>query len=208
MPKIAVTKQNTSINQEHQKSNAPQVETLKSSTSETIAFDVTNVLSQMKIFVPLLEMMKIPEYKNSTMTLISEVSFGLNKIRHEKKDKSVDSGENKQPSEIYLGTTLHDDPSRVDPFYLTLLINNKVMKNCMIDIGATINVMPLGVMKELGLEVDDNYGTCYAMDNRSVPVVGVLKDLEIKIASYREDTYKIDITVIDVPPSYGMLLSR
>lgn len=35
----------------------------------------------------------------------------------------------------------------------------------MIDLGVAINVMPLGVMKELRLEVDYHCGTCYAMDN-------------------------------------------
>lgn len=78
----------------------------------------------------------------------------------------------------------------------------------MIDSIATINLMPMGVMRDLRLEVDDHYGRFYAMDNRLVLVLEVMKDVEVKIVSYPEATYKIDIIVIDVPPHYGMLLSR
>lgn len=56
--------------------------------------------------------------------------------------------------------------------------------------------------------VDTTFGKCYAMDSRSVPVVGVMKDVEFKLVACPEASYKIDITVVDVPPNYGMLLSR
>lgn len=46
------------------------------------------------------------------------------------------------------------------------------------------------------------------MDNRSILVIGILKDLKVKLANFLEATYKVDITVVDVPPNYGMLLSR
>ena len=36
----------------------------------------------------------------------------------------------------------------------------------MIDSGVAANVMPYGVMKELGLSVTTVYGKYYAMDNR------------------------------------------
>jgi len=70
----------------------------------------------------------------------------------------------------------------------------------MIDSGVAMNIMPIAVMKELGMWVDTTYGQCYAMDNRSIPVVGIMKDVEIKLASHPEATYNIDITVVDIPP--------
>lgn len=78
----------------------------------------------------------------------------------------------------------------------------------MIDSEATINVMPMGVLKELGMGVDTTFGKCYAMDNRFVPVVGVMRDVEFKLEECPEASYKTNITVVDVPPNYGMLLSR
>ena len=45
----------------------------------------------------------------------------------------------------------------------------------MIDSGAAVNIMSANVMKEIGLKVDTPFGKCYAMYNRSVPVVGIIK---------------------------------
>lgn len=78
----------------------------------------------------------------------------------------------------------------------------------MIDSGTTINIMPVAVMKQLGMWVDTNEGKFYAMDSRPIQVVGVMKDVEIKLPTYPQVAYNIDITVIDTPPQFGMLLSR
>lgn len=147
----------------------------------TTSFDIANTLTQMKVFVPLLEMMKFPEYREKTLKVINGVS------KEETKEHKQNSQNNDNPiPTIYLGSTITKNPSQVDPFYLTLMINNKMIKNCMIDSGAAINVMPVGVMKELGMSVDTNFGKFYAMDNRSIPVVGVMKDVEFKLAACPE----------------------
>ena len=43
-----------------------------------------------------------------------------------------------------------DDSS--PPFYTSLNIHDKVMHNCLMDLGASHNLMPKIVMEELGLE--------------------------------------------------------
>lgn len=78
----------------------------------------------------------------------------------------------------------------------------------MIDFGVAINIMLVGVMKQLGMWVDTNGGKCYAMEIKPIPIVGVMKDVEVKLATYAQATYNIDVTVIDTPPQVGMLLSR
>ena len=42
----------------------------------------------------------------------------------------------------------------IDPFLLSLVVNGKTLKNCMIDLGASNTVMPMKVMESLGLKVD------------------------------------------------------
>lgn len=163
----------------------------------TPSFDITQALSQVKMFVPLLEMMKVDEYRNTAIKFISNMS-----------SKQQNQIQAKKTPEVYLGDTLTKNPSQVDPFYTTLLINNKLVKNGMIDSGAAINIMPMAIMKELGLWVNTTYGKCYAMDNMSVPVVRVIWDVELKLAAYPEEKYITDITMVDNPPYYGMLLSR
>ena len=54
----------------------------------------------------------------------------------------------------------------------------------MIDYGASVNIMFVDVMKEIGLKVDTPYGKCYAMDNRSVPVVGIIKNVEFRFPAF------------------------
>lgn len=78
----------------------------------------------------------------------------------------------------------------------------------MIDSSAAANVMPYGVMKELGLLVSIVYGKCYAIVNREVPVIGTMKDVEVKIATFPEATYTMDVILTDTKPHYGMLLSK
>lgn len=46
------------------------------------------------------------------------------------------------------------------------------------------------------------------MDNREVPMVGTMKDVEVKIATFLEATYKMDVIVTNTKSHYGMLLSR
>ena len=78
----------------------------------------------------------------------------------------------------------------------------------MIDSGAAVNIMSADVMKEVGLKVDTPYGKCYAMDNRSVPVVGIIKNIEFRFPSFPHISYRTDITVVEISACYGMLLSR
>ena len=42
----------------------------------------------------------------------------------------------------------------IEPFMLSLIVNGKTLKNCMIDSGASNTIMPFKVMESLGLEVD------------------------------------------------------
>ena len=55
------------------------------------------------------------------------------------------------------------------PFYLTLHIQNMLLHNCKLDSGPAMNVMPLHVMKEMGLEVTRPYGNVCGIDSRRVP---------------------------------------
>lgn len=51
--------------------------------------------------------------------------------------------------------------------------------------------MPMGVMIELGMWVDNTYGKHYAMNKRSIPVIGLMKDVELNLVSFLEVVYKV-----------------
>jgi hypothetical protein len=99
-----------------------------------------------------------------------------------------------------------DDSS--PPFYTSLNIHDKVLHNCLMDSGASHNFMPKVVMEELGLEVTRAYHDLYSFDSRRVQCLGVIKDLVVSLFQLPMKIMVMDIMVADVPPKFGMLLSR
>jgi hypothetical protein len=67
-----------------------------------------------------------------------------------------------------------DDSS--PPFYTSLNIHDKVLHNCLMDSGASHNLMPKNVMEELRLEITKYYHDLYSFDSRRVQCLGVIKD--------------------------------
>jgi hypothetical protein len=94
------------------------------------------------------------------------------------------------------------------PFYTSLNIHDKVLHNCLMDSGASHNLMPKTVMEELGLEVTRAYHDLYSFDSRKVQCLGVIKDLVVTLFQLPMKSVVMDIVVAHVPPKFGMLLSR
>ena len=99
-----------------------------------------------------------------------------------------------------------DDSST--PFYTSLNIHDKVLHNCLMDLGASHNLMPKTVMEELGLEITKAYHDLYSFDSRRVQCLGVIKDLVVTLFQLPMKSVVMDNVVVDVPPKFGMLLSR
>jgi ribonuclease HI len=76
------------------------------------------------------------------------------------------------------------------------------------DSGASHNLMPKSVMDELGLEVTKTYHDLYSFDSRKVKCLGVIKDMVVTLFQLPMKSILMDIVVVDVPPKFGMLLSR
>lgn len=99
-----------------------------------------------------------------------------------------------------------DDSS--PPLYTSLNIHDKVLHNCLMDLGPSHNLMPKIVMEELGLEVKKSYHDLYSFDSRRVQCLGVIKDLVVSLFQLPMKSVVMDIVVADIPPKFGMLLSR
>jgi hypothetical protein len=95
-----------------------------------------------------------------------------------------------------------------EPFYVSLYINGCRLNNCIIDSGASDNVMPYPVAKALGLTLTKAHGKCYSMDAKQVPLLGQIKDAQVALALHPEKKLLLTILVADIPASYGLLLSR
>jgi hypothetical protein len=86
-----------------------------------------------------------------------------------------------------------------------------VLHNCLVDSGATNNIMPLSVMQALGMECMRHYETgeiIYAIDSRKVPAYGEIKYFCAWITVAPHITTIFTIIVVDLPPTYGVVLGR
>ena len=93
------------------------------------------------------------------------------------------------------------------PFYISLQVNIFLLKNCLLDSRASTNVMPLKTMQRLVLKVTRPYQNICAMDRREVEMLGVIKNLVVRLNIYLDVVVMEDV-VIDIPNSWGMFLSR
>ena len=78
----------------------------------------------------------------------------------------------------------------------------------MIDTGASHNLMPKQVMDALGLDITRQYKDLYSFDSRRVRCIGLIKDLVVSLHQIPEKSIVMDIVVAEVPPKFGLLLSR
>jgi hypothetical protein len=99
-----------------------------------------------------------------------------------------------------------DDSS--PPLYMSLNIHDKVLHNCLMNSGSSHNLMPKMVMEELGLEITKAYHDLYSFDSKKVQCLGVIKDLVVTLFNLPMKSVVMDIVVADVPPKFGILLSR
>jgi len=96
----------------------------------------------------------------------------------------------------------------VPPFYVSLNIHDKVLHNAMFDSGASHNLMPKFVMEKLDLDITRPYKDLFSFDSSQVGCLGLIKDLCVSLVQYPTKTILMDVVVADIPPKYGMLLSR
>jgi hypothetical protein len=96
----------------------------------------------------------------------------------------------------------------VPPFFLTFEVFNRNLHNCLVDSGASSNVMPLPICKKLNVVPLKSDKHVIQLDITQVKVMGELKDVMIIIATYPMFLQVIDIIVVDIPEAYGILLSR
>jgi hypothetical protein len=68
--------------------------------------------------------------------------------------------------------------------------------------------MPKFVMEELGLKITKAYHDLFSFDSKNVKCLGVIKDLVVSLSQIPAKSLVMDIVVADIPPRFGMFLSR
>ena len=67
------------------------------------------------------------------------------------------------------------------PFYVSLIIGNNLVHNCMIDSGATSSVMPKKVADQLGVKYQPLKKGVVQLDGSAVNTIGVIKDASLTL---------------------------
>jgi hypothetical protein len=82
------------------------------------------------------------------------------------------------------------------------------LHNAMLDSGASHNLMLKVIMDELGLDVTRPYKDLFSFDLRKFKCLGLIKDLFVSLAQIPAKNMVMDVVITDIPPKFGMLLSR
>ena len=139
-------------------------------------FNFENELCKMNIPVPFTELMKNPCYINPVLKMIGATA---NQIPSNTVNLQEDH------PRIFIGSTLADkiesDSNSSPPFYITLTIHDQMIHNCLLDFGASHNLMPKEVMEALGLSITKPYQDLYAFDSRDFKFLGVIKDMVVNL---------------------------
>ena len=154
----------------------------------------------MKIPIPLTKLCKSNVYRNQILKFLqpSSVLDPLSDVINLHDEKPI----------IVLGPIVEEREDNTPPFYISMNIHNKVLHNCLLDSGASHNLMPKVVMDELGLDITRKYHDLFSFDSKKLHCLGVIKDLVVSLQQIPVKSILMDIVVEDIPPKFGTLLSR
>ena len=112
---------------------------------------------------------------------------------------------------IVLGSNIDSmdrEDEEVPPFYMSLNVHDMVLHNAMLDSRASHNMIPKGVVEILGLEITRPYKDLYSFDSKRVKCLGLIKDMVVSLNKFPSKIVVMDVVVADIPPKFGILLSR
>ena len=98
--------------------------------------------------------------------------------------------------------------SQTPPFLFTFEIFNHNVHNSLVDSGDSSNVVPYSVCKKLNVEPQTWNINIIQLEKSNVKVMGELKDVLIRLTSNSKVHQTIGIIVVDIPETYGVILSR
>lgn len=185
--------------------------------SDKLVTYLADEMKKIKISLSLSELLKTPAIKKAFMKSLDDPtpkedihSPGQSSSKdHAARDNNIKP---KVPATVQTvetsHMTLYRDKSESPPFLLTIRMFSKNLHNCLVDLGTSTNVMPLSICNALGLHPAKSLKKVTQLDKTEVSVIGELTHIHMQLASDPRIQYYIDIQVVDIPDTYGMLISR
>lgn len=104
----------------------------------------------------------------------------------------------------YLGMGKNKPPA----FYMTLEIDEYILHNCLVDSGAATTIVPKAVYDVMGLPLTRTSMGVLQLDSMLVKIVGVIKDVVLKVHKCPSVIITQEIMVVELSPLFGLCLSR
>ena len=162
-------------------------------------FNLQSEFAKLNITIPFNELLRNQEYRDTITKMIRNQGEARPYILEVIDDNPT----------IVLGSKIDNmDNEEVPPFYMSLNVHDMVLHNAMLDSGAQHNLMPKGVVESLRLEITMPYKDLYYFDSKMVKCLGLIKDMVVSLAKLPFKTVVIDVVVVDIPPKFGVFLSR
>jgi hypothetical protein len=172
---------------------------IKEPEKNVSSFSLEHEIKKIKIYVPLLELMKTEPFRKIV----------LKYLQYPAQVASLDTInlEDENPA-ITIAPHIEDRTDTSPPLYISLNVHDKILHNYLMDYGASHNVMPKVVMEELGLDITKPYHDLYYFDSKKVKCLGVMKDVVVTLSQLPMKSVVLDVIVSNIPPKFGILLSR
>jgi hypothetical protein len=149
--------------------------------------------------VPLLELMKTNPFRKIVLKALQSPT--------QVTSLDIINLEDENPT-ITIGPHIEDITDTSPPFYISLNAHDNILYKFLMDYGVSHNVMPKVVMEELRLDVTKPDHDLYYFDSKKVKCLGVMKDVVVTFSQLPMKSVVLDVIVVDIPPKFGMLLSR
>lgn len=108
-----------------------------------------NEINKVKIQFSLPDLMKDKHFQDPILKLLQNSS--------ENDLADTVNLQDEKPTILMGATQMPDKEESVPPFYVSLYIHENVLHNCLLDSGASHNLMPKVVMEELDLHITKPY---------------------------------------------------
>ncbi|XP_062080607.1 uncharacterized protein LOC133785379 [Humulus lupulus] len=175
---------------------------LKKTKKDEVDKEILDTFRKVEVNIPLLDAIKqVPRYAK----FLKDLCTNKHKLRCNEKD-SV--GEN-----VSAGLQKKLPPKCKDPatFTIPCTIGNKRIERCLLDLGASINVMPFSIYTSLNLDPLEETGAVIQLADRSNAYHrGVIEDVLVQVNElvFLADFYVLDMEDESIPCSIPILLGK
>ena len=159
-------------------------------------YDIVEDIKKVRENISLFEMCNVPQQKEKLLKAL-EIS-----------EERLPTDNQPQEEEIGEASVGGKPKCKTPPFLLTFEIFNHNVHNCLVDLGASFNVMLLSVCKKINGQPKPSTWRVIQLDRTNVKVIGEMEDVLIRLSSNDKVCQFIDIVVADIPEAYGLFLNQ